>query len=671
MRRCVSPVTNGVSTILETLGVLAEWLQHLTRGRLPLITAALTEVLGEAHERNTSTVRAFSFGQVALQDTPAVRLMRDTGMSLLCQMLQHQSLEAQLAAVGVAQGHGRAPMGFPLKRPLPLEDKILQERKYLAAQLGEQMIVTDSWRLRSAIEDLLLHWWASCSRGAVQAKKYLVRLERPAEYLAMRYFISPDNVVEDFPSFSKHAPRTKRWKWYIDETMRRQTARKPEDFQAIAKSLAEKHVSPSEIVEYLLELEQLIGAANPWAHPPIISQWFTLSPKAFKNIRSTRRLWLKVPGRFKIEIDFALASVHRGHLQTVAQDVLRNPRKVPIQRVDAFLRMVRTWKRKAEREEWLNQLVDKGNEHVRSCVARNIFFISEEARDGKTVVRVLTRILERQRRIDRLADSVAMTLHRSKAWMAKVPKGAVDRLRSLLLSKLRTVERFDHRADDLLGFACPSVAEACALLEHRIREHDRRWRRGSSAERYTAVPYHGLKSLRDLLGDFASFQYFMDWAVRGRWEQYLSGRNDIEHVVRPLFEAPGVTTQFIGHMRKYLREKVKADELDEALAACVYLPFRTENIDLLLTVARPAQESGRTAEIRSMLSSHLLPPEGMSSAVGQPPPELVRRKAVFLEMARRAGPGLVSSILKGQAEWLDADIKGWEKQHEDILNPRA
>ncbi len=666
-RNCVSPVTNRVPTILETLGVLAGWLQSSTKGRVSLITAALTEILGEAHERTTSTSRTVSFGQVALRDTPEVRMIRDTAMSLLAQMLQHQSLEVQLAAVDVAQAHGRAPMGMPLERPLPLEDKIIQERKNLARQLGEQMTATSIWRFRSAIEDLLLRWWASCARGSAEAKKYLLRLQRPAEYLAMRYFISPDNVVDDFRSLSKRAPRVKRWEWYVG-TVKRQFAREPEDFQAIG-TLAKKYTSPSAIVDYLVDLEKLIAANNRWAHPPVVSRWVALHPNTFKKIRSMTGLWRRVPNHFRIEIDSALSTVHKTHVKVVARDVLPDPNKIPLAQVEGFLRMLKTSKPRPQRDEWLNELIDKGNGQVRALAARYVFYIYEDMQDGKAIVRILTRILKRQRKIDHLLDPIATTLRRSSAWMTKVSTKAVDRLRGMLLSKLRTVEDFDHHADDLLGFACRNVAEACDLIEHRVREHERNSRRNLSAARYVVVPHDGLGFPQNMLDDFASFKYFMDWVVHGRWEQYLSGRSDLERVVSPLFKDQKSMPQLIRNLHRYIDEKVEANEVDDALAACTYLPFTIENIDAMLPVAVAAQESGKIDGVKSMFSSYSFPSGGWSSVPGQAPPELVRRKAIFLEIAKRTGPGLLASLLRGQAKALDAYMTHSRREDEDILNP--
>ena len=97
-----------------------------------------------------------------------------------------------------------------------------------------------------------------------------------------------------------------------------------------------------------------------------------------------------------------------------------------------------------------------------------------------------------------------------------------------------------------------------------------------------------------------------------------------------------------------------------------HVPFGAENIDLLLIVAQCAQESSKTAGIRSMLSSHVFPSGTVSSAVGQAPPEWARRKTIFLEMARRAGPGLLSSILKDLAERLDACMEHWQKKDDAL-----
>lgn len=670
LQGCVSPVTNAVPAILETLGVLAEWLQDLKAELVPLITVALTEILGEAHKRETSTSRAFSIGQVALQNTPQIRMMRDTAMSLLGQMLQHQSAEAQFAALHIAETHGRTPVGMPMQRPLPLKDKIVQERMALARKLGEQMIQTDNWRLRSAIEDLLLHWWASNSRGSVEARKYLLRLPRLPEYLAMRYFLSPDDIVEDFRSFSKSAPRAKRWEWYVDQTLSRAVTWKREQFQTIVEAFAQKYVSSGEVVEYIVALEGLILADDPWAHPPIVSQWVVLRKSVFKDIRSTKELWRKVPERFKIEVDAALASVYKNHVRTVANEILPCPKKFSIPQLRAFLRMVRKWRSKAELEEWLNTLVDDGNEQVRTCVAEQVFHIYESTKDGKAILRVLTRVLERQRGIGRLLDSVATAIHWSEPFMPKVPRGTVDRFRSVLFSKLRTVKNFDYRADNLLGFSSSSVSDACTFIAYRIRKYDRMLQKGTLGN-YRAVPYHGLKSLQKLIQNYADFQYFMNWVLRGRGERYLSGHNDVEHIVSPLFKDQNAAPQFIDYMRRYVEQKVDENAVDEALVACTYIPFITENIDLMLTVAVAAQESGKIAEIKSMFASHLFPADGMTSGVGQAPPELVRRRGLFLDMTKRVGRGVLGSILREQAKWLDSNIERWQKHDEDILNPRA
>jgi hypothetical protein len=673
IRRCVSPLANKALAILQTLGCIADWLKEPTTVRTKLLSEALEEVLGGTHRYEESTASGFRFGTVAQPDTPEMRGCRDRAMILLSQMLDHASADVQLAAVEVAASHGRRASGPPVPSPLPLADKIAEERKVLVNQVGRMFLASSDFRLRSLLEDTLLHWWATRSSSATAAARYLSKAERSAEYLVFRYFVSPRDATEDFNTFKRGAPTKDRWQWYVKRNMRKKHEQKPDDFIELVEKLSHDHPTPESVVEYLRHLSDLIEPRKGWGRPPIVTCWVQHHPDVFRSLRARKDQWSRLPEEFQLEADTALATSDRRHLRLLAKQVTSALDSTSIRYVDTFLRLLgRSSLPSREVDAYLTHLVEKGGSEVRNLVAFRARSIFEGRETAAAEVTLVGKIVRRERGVAAVAENLSFWLEGLRERLGKAPQGAVYRLRRTLRKKLSEIDTFDYHAGEIATFCCRNVTELCELLEERINESARRWKEDKGRGTYKVVPYEGTESIREFVGDFDSFSIFIDWLVQLDAKRYFALGGEIARIARSALGEEGEqrpeTTQ---HLRRFIEGKVTQGKVDGALTAARYLPPAEENAPLFLSLGRAALERGKADEVRRLFHALIFPQGAWTSNLGEDPPQLVTRKKVFERMAENAGPGKLRSLFKDCARILQLELETNRRSDEELLNPRG
>jgi len=673
IRRCVSPMWNKAPTILQTLGCIADWLSEPTTVRIKLLGEALKEVLGNSHRYEQSTASDFRVGSVAQPDTPGMRACRDLAMSLLSQMLDHSSADVRLAAVAVAASHGRCAMGPPVRGPLPLADKIAEERNLLVNHVGRMFLASSDFRLRNLLENTLLHWWGAKSSCATAAAKYLSRAERSDEYLVFRCFVSPNDAMADFDTLKRAAPHKDRWQWYVKQTVGKKHGQTPDDFAGVVQRLSRKYPTPESVLEYLQHLSNMIEPCNSWGRPPIVTCWVRRRPDLFRSLRATKDQWHRLPEKFQIEVDTSLATLDIRHLRAIAKEVTSLRKSISIRRVDTFLSILgrRPMPRKDVRR-WLARLVDKGGAQVRNMVAFHANSIYQQDTNATNELALLEKIIRKERRFAAVAENVSFSLYGLKDRVCTASATVVDRLRRLLRLKLRGVETFDYYAQELAKFSCRNMAELCELFEQRLNESARRWKKSKSLGSYEVVPPVDAASIRDFVTDFSSFSIFMDWLVRLDPKTHSATGGEIAQVAQSLLgEEDGQRAETTQYLRRFIQGNLTQDKVEGALKAAHYLPLSEENAPVFLSLARAALECRKATEMASLFHVLTYPQDAWTSALGQDPPALVTRKEVFRKMAQNAGPDKLRSLLKDCAEALQLELERHRKGDEALLNPRA
>jgi len=674
LRRCVSPLYNRVPRILETLGALAAWVDNPNREKLALLREALSEVLAGAHGHEESDLTSVRFGQRCLLDTAQARVLRDLAMGIWRQLIAKPSREAQLTSLEVATEHGELPMGTPVPSPLPLQEKITAEKCEMAERLGELLLSDASDVVKSCAETVLLHWWAQHAPQARVAEGYLARFQRSVEYLVLRHFIDACNVVEDFSQILQDAPDEDRWDWYFEHVDNRGFRRTLTDFQTLAAALNEKYNTPEDAVRYLAGLNRQINRAERPTHPPLVMCWAERGLGLFRAIGRSRRLWKQLPKRFRLDVDMALASVDRTHVETLANQILSGSRAPDASQVEGFLQILQMRSDLSQKRllGWLRPLVGKAGPAASNVILFRVGSVFDRFKSASAQVRIMLAVLKKHRKVGRFLHSLAFTAHHMQREKKAVGKHMSQQLRELLRDRLKAVDVFNHDADRLACFCCRDVQDVCGLLGHRLIEQERRFRGRKGQSRYDPFPTHGMRCLKSHIADYTDFDVFMDWVVEIHGKKMLLAGLHLPHALESVIrDGEKSNTKELCWLRRYVKTKTVKGAIGDALNAAFYVPFTPASLKTLADLFDAASQHNLADEAQDLLRRRVYPEGVYGSGIGQDPPALVERKQFFESLTDRVAPGSIRSTLKSCAATVEKAIELERREDEEVLNPRG
>ncbi|MBU7048250.1 MAG: hypothetical protein HXS54_17595 [Theionarchaea archaeon] len=670
IRDSVSPLYNSTHAILETLNIFPDWLQLPSSSRIALISAGLTEVLAASHDYTKPTIRGLTFGVKTPGDTPEICNVRNRALQILKMMIIHPSLEVKLAAVNIMNGIGRGNLGDMSEGEIPLSQRIATERKEVLEEVGQLISPEAEFRLLSAVEDLLLNWWIWKRPGTDAAKDYLLIFPHSPEYLAFRFFASPDYVVEDFSSEESQAPAGDRWRWFSDNPIRRSYSLNPGDFRKLVDSLRSTYCTEIQIVVFLKELEKEISLCNPWAHPPIVTCWVELESELFISIRNNDVLWNEIPDRFRGEIDIAMADLNESFVTELACEVLSELPDTPISKVETFLIVLQKHSiPEPLLNSWLLELLERGNPGTRIMVVHRLSFILKKSNNFDLFLGLLHVAISKEQVLrSTMIRYLSLTLDNFREQFSTAEGKTVECFRKELLCKLKDAPILNWHAERLLTLVLEDIDSVIDFVEYRLRKI-REIRAGKiDDQEYEAIPFNGIECIKEQIKSFEDYEKLLDSIVRWYEEDWYGRNFELKYLMKSVDSLLNDQTGKM-YLEEYIIKQLGMHNQDNAIRMARFLPFREDTIPVFIRVGEESITAGKADNIRKLLySRRFLSP--ISSKPDEAPPALVSLKNLFQMLDQESEVIELKMIIEECIEAIDKEIEEFLEHGEELLNPR-
>lgn len=668
IRDSVSPPFNNTNEIHETLDILAEWLHDPRSGRLTLISAGLSEVLAISHQYTRPTIGGMTFGAKVMKNTFEVQRMRDRAMQILKEMIRHQSLEVRLTAIEIAGNIGKGNLGNTPAENIPLLSKTNAEREEIIEDVGELISPQTDFKLLSAIEDLFLNWWAMDKPGTKRVEEYLRTFPRSIEYMVYRHFVSPQYAFEDFCSLERKAPIESKWHWFVHMSMDRFVHPKLEDFRQLIDSLSKKYKSETEIIDFLRLMDEKISQDDVRHNPPIITWWVSLKSRPFFIIREDRELWELVPGRFKNEIDFALADLNSDFIYGLADEVLSELPITPISKIDNFLRLLRRHDiPNSTLEDWLSKLAKQSPE-IRDRVIRFAdLLLPDKNKNHDSFFRLLClTISEKGVLRDSTIENLGLVLHDCSGDLASFEGRSKESFRKELLCKLKDVPVFQWLAGELWNFVFNSLDSVIDFINYRVSKYIEAKGNGIVSQRYDIIPFEDDDCIESQIKSFRDYVRLVERVI----EWYERGLG--VHELRRLMEQAKSFSSADGklYLEEYTDRQLEAGNARNVMIILRLLPFNEDTADLLIRIMEGARTSEELKEVEELLDHGMDTGMAWISKLGEPPPELIQKRELYKKIHENIRPGRIRILIERKIEEIDMLIDIQRKHDEELLYPR-
>lgn len=322
IKNLVSPFSNqDVDFILETLYLLESYLIDWSIPKINILSSALNEIFSVSKFDTRWGLHEFQSFPVELKETTNLIKIRNRGLSILKQMINHSSLEVKLEGLRIAEEIGdRDP-----KNELNLKNQLIHERSEIITEIASLINETTDFKLLFKIENLFLNWWALKTPGTELAENYLLNdfFPRTLLYITSKYMAENEFVVDDFDAFKNEAPEEERWKWYVSK--KREYLLKIYEFKSyneLVMSLNEEYDTDIKIADLLVQLDAHYSEYSVNFINLIFECWFKYNPNLFVSLNKNIDLWTNVPEKFKGPINLALCDLDESYININAKEIL-------------------------------------------------------------------------------------------------------------------------------------------------------------------------------------------------------------------------------------------------------------------------------------------------------------------------------------------------------------
>lgn len=668
----LSPLYNPQGIILDTLELFDEWLNDINPQRLELIAKGLSEILAGSHEFTKSTIEGMTFGEKILRATPAVREIRMKSLEVLRNMINHRGVEVKIKAMEVAEAIGGMSMGSMTESDLPISKIIAEERREVIKEIVKYISPEADYHLLSAIENLFMRWWAQKEPGTSKLAGHLRAFPRAPEYLAFRYYTSPEYTIKDFDLVERAAPKRDRRGWFIDNYLDNENVSNPLYFGELVRALSAKYDSKENIVHFLGDLYVKISGHESWQRPAIIRCWIDLKKEVFLEMRGDKVLWEQVPERFKNEIDMGISEHDSKIVMKLAEEILPKIAETPTSTINTLLSLIgRSEIRGDLIESWLSDIVEKGNPEQRVSIMFGLYPIFEQTKDINLVLRIMQKALCKEEVLSvQFIDSLSFSVWRLKEVVEKGNKELLDGVRMELTERLKMFRKVDWHGERLIDFAITGIDDLIGFVEFRLNKAEEIYQKEGAFAGFEAIPYHGLKNIPGYIKSFEDYKKLMKKIVEWGDEEKVYGRYYLEHLMKP---TAALTSHDSGklYIEEFIENQIEEGNIRNAIFAFKFVDFEEKTIALFLKVAEAGIGSGKAADIERLLRGKIYLETGRSLKPGEPP--------AFLTEARKACKKIIgitkNSELKGILERgiksIDRAIKGHLKFAEEYLLPKS
>lgn len=673
IKELVSPIFNDSTSIKNILNGLREWLIEPNTIRIELISAALSELLAGSLESSRYAIGKLMWREVPIPNTPEIIEIRNEGLIIINDMLNHSSLEVQLAGIQITDNIGETVTRSIEEANLPLSKNISEERLQVIEKLGELISPKTNFRLLNAIQNLFLSWWAHEKPGTDKATDFLRIFPQSIEFIVFKHFISPEYLIEDFNLIEKQAHERGKWSWFVHKFMSRYDSLYPQDFQELVTPLSKKYKNQEDLVHFLKDLDEEIKDIRSYNFP-LVNSWVKLNPDLFLSIRNDIEIWKQIPQRFKNEIDIALSDQITGDnllafMKKLGEEIMGQFPEVSNLKLEGFLKILT--KNPIERsflEFWLSYLLKNGNSEIQSMVIHHLLFICKKLEDFNLCFKLLNEIVLIKKDVSKgILDELYFLVVNKKIWIEFLNKDVLERFREKLLDILKNLQEIDFQSQHLLDFTLDNLDMILNFIESRVQIYKLK-RNSAEMDTFQAIPIEGLDCIKNKIISYSDFEKLFEKIIiwfnqddtwRLYYLQYLM--NSIVIVLNP--------NTGKSYLNEFIQNRLTLDEIDDVIIAAHFLPFNEDNLQLIIEIAERSIQTGKQDDIKELLTKRV-DSIFIQGIVGESRPILTSLKDLFTKMYIKSHPGVLRTIIKRCIDSIDKQVEEIRKDDMEFLNPK-
>jgi hypothetical protein len=663
----VSPLYNDSDVILKTLDIFLEWLKKPNDLRVVLISTGLSEVLAGSHDYTKSTIGGMTFGTKMLKNVPRICKIRNKALQILIAMIDHPSLEVELAAIGVAGNIGKGNLGdMPIEK-IPLSGKIAEEREIVLEKIGNHISPEVDFQLLDAIENLLLDWWAMEKPGTEKAENYLRTFPRSIEYIVFRHFVSSRYAFEDFCLLEKQAPTEDRWRWFVHISLDKLVYPKLEDFQSLVESLRGKYNDEMKIIEFLKYMDDKLSPCDSTQGPPIVSCWVNLESELFFSLRNCVEFRQQIPERFRDEIDFALADLNEGFTFTLAGEVLSGLPATPLPKIINFLKvLMRHPIPDAALEVWLSELLERGNTEIRNEVIRHIDFIFGRNQNYDTFFELLSLAISKEDILGRsILESLSLIFHNPSKELEFFEGKSKESFRKELLCKLKDVSVYNLHSEEIWRFVFDGIESVIDLIEYRLQKFIEIREKHIADQEYEIIPFENTGCVTHQFRSYEDFEKFMGKVLEWHDRDMLRIRHELDHLMENVRSVKDRDSRK-SYLEEYINKQLERNNIKDAIIISRFLTFCENTLDQLISVINKAASTEELKEVEELLDHEIGLGRAWVSRPDEPPLELVEKRNLYEKILENMQSGKTTLLVRKSIERIDMLIDVQMKLSEDV-----
>lgn len=655
----ISPLKNNPEVILSKLDILNNWVNNSNNTRIILLESSISGLLAGTHRFSEPISGGVTLGEKPLIKHPKVIEIRNKAVSILKSMLSCTNLDMQIKALEITKKIGLCVMGRLPEENLPLYEIFKNERKELVEEIGNIISSKTDFKLLSEIEDLFIEWWAQEKPGTENVVNFLRKFPYTNEYLIFRWFYSREYDIKKFSDYENLAPKQNKWDWFVKNIMSFKWQVKIEYFSSIVEELNIKYLREDNILIFLGDLDRRLSSFKSDFPALFIICWVKINQKVFRKIRENNKLWVKVPKRFKDEIDKGIVAVFPDHLGSLANEILDNPLSIELSKIDLFLTLIAENLPEPKWKMWIKELIKKGNSEIRATIASRLYFIFKKNKDVNTILDFLIDIFS-------IEKAPELILIKSVYFYLKEINKAIDnedlylkkqKLTGIFLKMLKDYPSLSWEAQEILEFCDLNVDEMIDFIDYRLKKEKATMHNRTEFE---AIPHEGIKRLKNSINSFKDYYKFV--------KKYLIWHNaklflinlDIKNLFEPIEfikEKDSKETYLI----KSINELIKENQLVDAIICGEVLPLSIETADLFLEISQKGISSNLYNEVQNLLFCKTLP----GDIVWSSPAIFLEIKNIFNQMLNKIEPGRLNNLIRECIETIEKHIKDDIERNEE------
>lgn len=592
---------NTIESYQVCLDFIKKWLDSKDKHLLELVKNAVKPIICATNEYRSSEYNTMTFGERFVPNDEKYFSIREKVIGFLLQMLDDEN--TILIAIDLIEDIGT---GGRLKQEvtedLPMTSQFRKERSMVIPKLSTILFETKNFKIKKAIENLFFRWWLLNISDEVVP--YLEKMERTPEYLVLQYAFNTQFIIKNFKEIFQKAPSGDKWKWYWSKNRELKRWDKGwEYYDKLTNQLSEKYDTPQKKVAYLESLNNAVnqyksGGGNVNRHLfQIIISLVHGAIEQFETIKKNPKYWHQLSDDFQTVITEVLMQQGKLTLAEVGEEIIQILPDPPHFKLNSFLMLLRK-ESATDKEKWFYQLIQKGNQTVRSYIAADLNWQFPEQENAEKMVDILIAILEKEDPAETFfsnrfigAGFTYEAIFEKKEFIAK---DKYEKLRNISFDWIKKVSRLNYDVKNCVKFCIESTADLKTFIAYRIQN----WTLGIG--HHNETPYqvsdpffeHGvaLSWIEKLFIHPNEYRNFLNTFIEWRETYPIGIQNSFKDFLRLLKNVsnPETNQKFI---IEYVEDCLQQAAIKKALTLSEYIPQNEENYPLTVKVWAKALET--------------------------------------------------------------------------------